>query len=736
MRSNILNTWVIVALCAWSAVAGAEPATVVFVDATATGAHDGSSWTDACTSLQDGLAAAAQAGKPVEVRVAQGVYKPDQGAGITPGDRAATFWLLNGVTLKGGYAGLIGPDPNARDIELHATILSGDLAGNDDSTDQTVHENSSHVVTASGTDPTAVMDGFTIAGGSRWHDVNSAPSSSAGGEAVLIEAGSPTIRNCCFTGNYGSIIVGIVSATSGSHPALTNCAFVNNPATGMFCFDSSDAVLTRCRFEGNEWEDLDIRGSSPVLTDCTFTGTDGYAIDASDCNSVLTNCVFQGRANNRWEQGIHYSGNLSLTGCTFTGLRGVAVEAMGDLTLMRCTFRGNGGAVDSIGFGGTITALECAFLGNRGGTAGAISGGDMRLHDCEFAGNSGFVTGAAAARGSGVLTITGCVFSGNSARGGPGAIDSRAEATLVSNCTFADNRGSTGVLGFWPGGGLPGKLTQCVIREGVHPFGVHPWSTSQVNVTYSDIQDGFPGQGNIDVDPCFVDPGYWDPNGTPDDPNDDFWVAGDYHLKSQGGHWDRATESWVRDDVTSPCIDAGDPNNPLGVEPFPNGGVINMGAYGGSDEASKSYFGEPVCEFQIPGDINGDCKVNQTDIDILMAHWLMEAAGFVDIPPTVMLLSPQDGAELTYPTPIIFQCTASDPDGTVVRVKYTLEHREGNGRSTGSTMTTDPANNWQGRWQWSYVQADGTYTMWAEAMDNEGARTASPKITVTLHPAP
>jgi hypothetical protein len=78
----------------------------------------------------------------------------------------------------------------------------------------------------------------------------------------------------------------------------------------------------------------------------------------------------------------------------------------------------------------------------------------------------------------------------------------------------------------------------------------------------------------------------------------------------------------VKDDVTSPCIDAGDPNSPVGEEPFPNGGRINMGAYGGTAEASKSYFGEPVCETIIAGDINGDCRVDSKDLAILAQHWL------------------------------------------------------------------------------------------------------------------
>jgi len=149
--------------------------------------------------------------------------------------------------------------------------------------------------------------------------------------------------------------------------------------------------------------------------------------------------------------------------------------------------------------------------------------------------------------------------------------------------------------------------------------------SGSASVRYSNIAGGWPGEGNIDADPCFVDPGYWDANGTPDDPNDDFFVAGDYHLRSQAGRWDPNSQSWVQDDVTSPCIDAGDPNSPIGYEPFANGGRINMGAYGGTLEASKSYFGEPVCETIIAGDINGDCRVDYRDVGIMLRRWLDDA---------------------------------------------------------------------------------------------------------------
>ncbi len=165
----------------------------------------------------------------------------------------------------------------------------------------------------------------------------------------------------------------------------------------------------------------------------------------------------------------------------------------------------------------------------------------------------------------------------------------------------------------------------------------------EIFINYCNVQGGWPGEGNIDVDPNFVSVGYWDQNGTPEDANDNFWVDGDYHLRSQAGRWDQQGQTWMQDDVTSPCIYAGDPNSPIGVEPFPNGGRVNMGAYGAGNKASKTYFGEPVCETVLAGDINGDCVVDFEDISIIVSHWMMRGEDFVNKPPVVTLIEPQDG---------------------------------------------------------------------------------------------
>ena len=244
-----------------------------------------------------------------------------------------------------------------------------------------------------------------------------------------------------------------------------------------------------------------------------------------------------------------------------------------------------------------------------------------------------------------------CVIAGNHAEYHPryggegGGMLVEGNARFV-NCLIVENRAG------YRGGGLSTRmfeqscsLENCIVwgnEQGLQPYGDgHQFSTSSchgaVYVSNTVIQDD--GQGEhisdpeqrlhgdwLSSDPCFARSGRWESNGTLDSWLGDVWVDGDYHLQSQAGRWDPNSDSWVVDDVTSPCIDAGDPNSPIMREPFPNGGAINIGAYGGTLEASKSYFGAPPCETIIAGDINGDCKVDFEDLAILTRHWLEGAA--------------------------------------------------------------------------------------------------------------
>ena len=128
------------------------------------------------------------------------------------------------------------------------------------------------------------------------------------------------------------------------------------------------------------------------------------------------------------------------------------------------------------------------------------------------------------------------------------------------------------------------------------------------NVTYSCIQRPFAGTGNISVDPLFVNPVDSDPNKL------------DFHLRSQYGRYlpgpsSGQQPSWVLDGQTSPCIDAGDEQVNPARETMPNGGRINMGAYGNTPFAGKS-------PWPLPADLDYNGDVWLEDLLIFTENWL------------------------------------------------------------------------------------------------------------------
>ncbi|MHC4092741.1 MAG: choice-of-anchor Q domain-containing protein, partial [Planctomycetota bacterium] len=245
------------------------------VDVIAPAGGDGLSWPTAYNNLQDALVDAAGSGGTVtEIRVAAGTYTP-AGPG---GARTATFQLINGVALSGGYAGTGQPDPDERDIALHKTILSGDLNGDDNSGGDN-SENSYHVVTGSGTDATAVLDGVTISGGNA--DGPGEPDFHDRGGGMYNDAGSPTVSQCAFTENSCLFFGGGMYNNAGSNATLINCAFITNSA----------------QFGGG----VRSIASNPTMTNCTFWGNTASTFGGGVSNSAtsfpaLVNCVLWGNS--------------------------------------------------------------------------------------------------------------------------------------------------------------------------------------------------------------------------------------------------------------------------------------------------------------------------------------------------------------------------------------------------------------------------------------------------------
>jgi len=137
---------------------------VLYAAPTPQGSGNCSSWANACT-LQTALTNAVSGD---EIWVKAGVHYPG-----AAGNREATFTLKNGVALYGGFAGT-ETDRSQRNWQTNLTILSGDIDRNDINTDgnsiaETWNDirgsNAYHVVTGSGTNPSAVLDGFVVTAG-------------------------------------------------------------------------------------------------------------------------------------------------------------------------------------------------------------------------------------------------------------------------------------------------------------------------------------------------------------------------------------------------------------------------------------------------------------------------------------------------------------------------------------------------------------------------------------------
>jgi hypothetical protein len=241
--------------------------------------------------------------------------------------------------------------------------------------------------------------------------------------------------------------------------------------------------------------------------------------------------------------------------------------------------------------------------GADGGPVVTFSGG--RDSNCVV---EGFVitggrhpTAGAVLCSSGSPTFVHCLLVGNRSFGPGGAIVCCSDSNAVfTNCTLADNYSG-------PDGAIVRSVNSHIVVTNSILWGNEPGQIAaddagSVMIQYTDVAGGWPYfaavPNNRDCDPQFAQRGFW---ANPSDPSvilqpavlDAVWVGGDYHLKSPAGRWDGEVESWVMDAVMSPCIDAGDPAGPVGPEPSPNGGLVNIGAYGGTSQASKSTLSGP-----------------------------------------------------------------------------------------------------------------------------------------------
>ena len=360
----------------------ASAQSILHVDDDAAFGGDGATWDTAFNDLQDALGSAAGSGGTVtQIWVAAGIYTPDRGLF----DRSTNFELQNGLGIYGGFAGY-ETEFDLRDPSIHLAILSGDLNGDDGPDFAHITDNSYHVLTATGTDNSAILDGFVIQGGN-------APQlggdDSVGGGLSIWE-GTPRVVGCRFTHNRANFGGGLCCRQSS--PILIRCTFQENAAItsagAVFNYDRSDSVFVRCTFSSN---------TAPLQG--------GALVSSTDCDTTLINCGF-------YSNSARYCGG------------GAVLNNNGHATLVNCVFSGNASYGTTFGGGalrnerGDLDLINCTLYGNSAGVGGGVFNyleGEIRLANCILWGNTdntGSEQQAQLSADGGTLTLNHCCVHG------------------------------------------------------------------------------------------------------------------------------------------------------------------------------------------------------------------------------------------------------------------------------------------------------------------------------------
>ena len=538
-----------------SALANIGAANVRYVNVNNTlGVHDGLTWETAFRSIQAAADAAHEAGGG-EVWVAEGTYT---GAGLQ------VVEIREGVDLYGGFAG-IESSRNERDIEAHPTVIDaqderrGILCEQDATIEGFAITHGAQFPDSEGYGGGIVVQSATA------NIVRCVLMYNDGSGGALVESGEASFSQCLFLDNSTTFEGAGLNADESS-VFVHDCTFRDNAAErgGAVRADESNLEMHDCHilhnssygFGGGIFCGLSGRNIARI-TNCVFEGNraskeyGGAAHFASYATNavILSGCRF---SDNAAPQGGAISSSnsrkeLALNDCQFarnSAKSGGALCALSGLvTLERCVFDENeaehyGGAVFGNSSGASIILCDSILSDNLAQWGGGLAsfeaafgvyGSRFERNSAELAGGGIWVEGISS-------VLNGCTFVGNASNSG-GAVFSRKESLSAVNCAFGHNRtlGASGTAHFMNcmdvdlvncsfGGNIVEDESGGVIfgswagemrasnsilwNEGASEIVL--LGSQRVSVRYSDVRGGFVGEGNISVDPLFVDPRGYD----------------------------------------------------------------------------------------------------------------------------------------------------------------------------------------------------------------------------------
>jgi predicted outer membrane repeat protein len=443
----------------------------------------GTDWSTPCELYYALDSRASDAAVSYEIWAKTGSYFPNPIDG-----RAGTFQLKNNVALYGGFSGDETDRSQRHPGSFTATILSGDIDG------AAGTDHSYHVVTGSGTAASAVLDGFLITAG----NANGTSGVQHYGGGMYSLNGSPTLSNLTFdqnnaSGDGGGLFQG------NSSPLMTAITFTQNSAMwGGGLFNDS---------------------SSPQIIDSSFSDNHsslggGAIYNASNSHAVLTNVTFANNdSGNNGGAMYNYSGaSPVLTHVTFTNNHTYA----------------NGGAIYDLVAQDVLS--DVTFSGNTAKVGGGLFLwlSHSTLNNVTFTSNIASTTGGAISTDTDNSTLTGVTFSANQANYGGGMYLDNSSGSIILNSTFSGNQSTasggaifihamsvpvlinvtiSGNTAGTEGSAMYSDPCYATVRN-IIVWGNTPTANpiqcvngSGITVTYSDIQGGFGGTGNLNQDP-------------------------------------------------------------------------------------------------------------------------------------------------------------------------------------------------------------------------------------------
>lgn len=424
----------------------------IYVNASASGNNDGTSWENAFNTLDAALTASSDGD---EIWMAAGNYTPeDSGLGAL-----STFMITKSIGIYGGFAGTEN-NKNERVRDENEVILNGDILGNDTDGDFFTNkgDNVYHIVDVpSSPDVEVTLDRLSFAYGATLADFDDNFEHHLGGG--LRSYARTTVNDCTFYQNFSRGGSGVaLIGQNANNSRVEGCNFYNNYAS-----EQSAGVLLAGLFEGqvirssftnnttNRGTIYPIYSNTIIIDSCfvadnTCTDPTGFGAGMFFWQSV--NCLLQRttvRGNNCGNGTGFYVDGRELS------------EGTPSLTVSACAFENN----EAEGYGGG------AFYSFKA---------DVEVRDSRFKLNSAGDTGGAiyAGGGSKYMEVSNCIFDENTANGGWGGavtIHGDTSRMLVENTQFINNTAVTSGGAVVTGFRSIAEFDQCYFEANVGVFG-------------------------------------------------------------------------------------------------------------------------------------------------------------------------------------------------------------------------------------------------------------------------